>query len=354
MPSGFFQIAVKDIIRQTPEAVQIIFDIPAKLSPQFLYEAGQYITICKTLDNEEVRRSYSICSDPKTDLDLSVAVKEVHHGKMSTFLNQSLNRGDLLDIMPPMGNFQVAKNTEKNQHHFLFGGGSGITPLISMIKSILNIEGNLATLIYANKTEDSIIFKEELNTIKSKFPKRFKLIHTLDNPSSSWKGLQGQLNPDSVAELVDAYSFSSSVFYICGPNAMMEMVRDTLLNNAIHSEKIRMEYFTATSSSLLKENETEEVGNEVIESEATLEVYGEVSTVMVEEGQTILEAAQEADLDPPYSCSAGVCTTCRARIVSGNVVMEEREGLSDAEIEEGFVLTCQSKPTTKNCHLVFE
>lgn len=353
MPAGFFQLSVKEIVRQTKDAIQIVMSIPNHLESQFIYESGQYITIHQNISGEDVRRSYSICSSPFADKELSVAVKEVPGGKMSTFLNQELKEGQQLEVMAPMGNFKLQPNFE-HKHHFLFGGGSGITPLLSIIKTALHEENSKVTLVYANKNEASIIFNKELRSLHESFSNRFQIIHSIDSPEESWADLKGQLNHERLLQLIEKYANNESIFYICGPNGMMELVKNTLEKRNIPKNQIKLEYFTSTVSDISKTQKNIAPSEEVTESEVLIEVYGDESIVTVEEGQTILEAAQDADLDPPYSCTAGVCTTCRARVIAGSVKMDEREGLSDAEIEEGFVLTCQSRPTSSKCHLIFE
>ena len=360
MPAGFYSIPVAKIKRETKDAVSISFDIPSHLTDEFQYKAGQYLTFSKIINGEEVRRSYSLCSNPVSDSDYSVAVKQVDDGRMSTFLNTQLSEGDVLDIMPPMGKFILEPNATASNHYFLFGGGSGITPLLSIIKTALVAEPNSKCyLVYANRDVDSIIFKAELDALESKYS-NLKVIYSLDKPSSDWSGLSGYLTKDAVSEIVRqelGLNYPVAQYYTCGPGPLMDIVVVGLKAIGIRDENVHTEYFTAKVKEDNPVSETaaaENYSDEVIERTIKVEVYGEQKEVIVKPTETILIAAQDAGMDPPYSCTVGVCTTCRARLRSGRANMEEREGLSDAEIEEGFILTCQAHPLSDDVDLVFE
>lgn len=360
MPSGFYSVTVSSVTRETNQAVSITFDIPALMAPLFAYKSGQYLTISASIDGEEVRRSYSMCSSPHTDSSLSIAVKRVDGGRMSNFLNDHVKVGDQLIVMPPMGSFLLNPQPSAANHYVFFGGGSGITPLISIIKTVLNQEPNSnCLLVYANRDEENIIFGKELDTMESNSDGKLKIIHSLDNPLKNWEGLKGHLTSEKIADIVKdelGFNYPTAHYYTCGPRPMMDLVLTSLTSMGVRDENVNIEYFSAA----IKEEKAEpsiseeNYSDEIIERTVQIEVYGQQKDVIVKPEQTILIAAQEAGLDPPYSCTVGVCTTCRARLRSGKASMEEREGLSDSEIEEGFILTCQAHPLTDGVDLVFE
>lgn len=362
MPAGFHPIQIKKITRETKDAVSIQFDVPSHLQSQFQYKAGQYFTFSIVINGEEVRRSYSVCSSPITDANPSVAVKEVEGGRMSTYLNQVLKEGDTIDVMPPMGKFIVEPNSTATNHYFLFGGGSGVTPLVSILKTVLFAEPNSKLyLFYANRDLESIIFNEELTAIAEKNADRFKLIHSLDNPPADWDGHSGYLTEAKVSEIIRAelgLNYPVAQYYTCGPSPMMDVVVKGLQAAGVRNDNIYTEYFTATTKSEEPHEPStataENYSEEVVERTIKAEVFGTSKEFKVKPEQTILIAAQDAGLDPPYSCTVGVCTTCRARLRSGKASMDEREGLSDAEIEQGYVLTCQAHPLSDDVDLVYE
>ena len=359
MPAGFYSIPVSSVNRETKDAVSITFDVPALMANQYAYKAGQYLTFSIVINGEEVRRSYSMCSSPVTGEKITIAVKEVQDGRMSGYLNSSVKVGDVIDIMPPMGKFILEPNASSANNYVLFGGGSGITPLLSIIKTALKMEPNSSCLlIYANRDEESIIFKSEIDELEASH-ENFKAIHTLDQPTGPWMGHRGYLTAEVISEITRAelgLNYPTAQYYTCGPAPMMDVVVSGLESIGVRNEKIHTEYFTAKIKDEAVSESTDALNysDEVIERTIKVEVYGDQKEIKVKPEQTILIAAQDAGLDPPYSCCVGVCTTCRARLRSGKATMEEREGLSDAEIEEGFILTCQAHPLSDDVDLVFE
>lgn len=363
MPAGFYSIPVSKVTRETKDAVSITFDVPSLMASQYQYKAGQYLTFSVVINGEEVRRSYSMCSSPLTGEQITIAVKEVEGGRMSTYLNRNIKEGDVLDIMPPMGKFILEPNESEANHYFLFGGGSGITPLFSIIKTALKAEPNSKCyLVYANRDEDSIIFKDEIDALEAAHD-NLKVIHTLDNPKGAWMGHRGYLTKETVSEIARqelGLNYPVAQYYTCGPSPMMDVVVEGLKTIGVRDENIHTEYFTAvTKKEKIEEAAIDSDGalnysEEVVKRKIHVEVFGEKKEITVKPEQTILIAAQDAGLDPPYSCCVGVCTTCRAKLRSGKANMEEREGLSDAEINEGYILTCQAHPLSDDVDLVFE
>jgi len=362
MPAGFYAIPIAKINRETSDSVSITFDVPSLMAGQYQYKAGQYLTFSAIIDGEEVRRSYSMSSSPVTGEQITIAVKEVEGGKMSTYLNRNVKEGDVMDIMPPMGKFVLEPSASAANHYFLFGGGSGITPLISIAKTALQEEPNSQCyLVYANRDEDSIIFKDEIDALAATYD-NFKVIYTLDNPKGAWMGHRGFLTKETVSEIARqelGLNYPVAQYYTCGPSPMMDVVVEGLKTIGVRDENINTEYFTAVTKKESSDegsasSEALNYSEEVVERKISVEVFGQQKEITVKPEQTILIAAQDAGLDPPYSCCVGVCTTCRAKLRSGKASMEEREGLSDAEIEEGYILTCQAHPLSDDVDLVFE
>ena len=362
MSQGFYNITIKDIIQETSDAKTFVFDIPADIQSHFSYDAGQYLTFEAEINGENVRRSYSLCTYSGVDAHPAVTIKRVEGGRMSNFFNNTLKAGDSVQVMPPMGNFTVVPNASRQKHYVLFGGVSGITPVIGIAKAVLADEPqSKVTLVYANRDPESVIFKSQLKDMEAAHGSRFTVLLSYDKAPFTWFGLKGQLSEDKVQTIVKSKiggSFDTYPFYICGPGPMMEVIKKGLSGIGIPKDHINIEYFSAPTSSEDADNVA--VGSDSSEeafdgkSEITLSVYGKTHTITVDENTTILNAAMKEGIDPPYSCTVGVCTTCRAKVNSGLVHMLEREGLSDKEIEDGFVLTCQSVPRSSKITLSYE
>jgi ring-1,2-phenylacetyl-CoA epoxidase subunit PaaE len=343
----FHTLKVKDIKRETSEAVSVAFEIPAQQQPEYQFKQGQYITLKLNINGEEIRRSYSICSSPY-DKELRVAVKEVAGGKASTFINRELKIGSNMEVMTPMGSFHSVLSGANKKKYILFAGGSGITPMMSIIKSVLYVEkqSNI-TLIYANKNELSTIFKNELDALSLSNP-NLKVVYVFDEPQTKISDLQtGIITSDKALSLIETYGgVNADEYFICGPGAMMENVKTTLETLKVESGKIHIEYFNAVIDAVNKaENNT--IGANV-KSNVTVLQYGiETNFDLQTGGISLLDAAIEAGVDAPFSCKGAVCCTCRAKVLEGKVKMDANFALTDAEVEEGFILTCQAHPLTE-------
>jgi len=352
------KIIIKNIIKETADAVSVEFEIPADLKDTFQYKPGQYLTLETEVNGETVRRAYSLCSSPDVDSIPAIAVKKVEQGKMSTFLNDTAKAGDSLMVLPPNGKFVVNINPDANNHYVLFGGGSGITPLMSIIKSVLTQEpGSRVTLIYANKSKDDVIFNKTIDQMAKEYESRLKVLYSYDNAPLMWFGLKGMLSVEKIGQILNSKlgggGYLDCKFYICGPTGMMDVVKLGLKTNGVPTEHIFTEYFTAPSTGnpeTVVENEESFKGY----GNVTVHLYGKTHTLEIDDKTTILQAANQEGLQPPYSCTIGVCTTCRAKVIKGTVHMLEREGLSDAEVEEGYVLTCQSQIRSNEVELKYE
>jgi len=343
----FHQLKIKDIRRETNEAVSVAFEIPPQQQPEFLFKQGQYITLKLNLGGEELRRSYSLCSSPYGEKELRVAVKEVVGGRVSSFINRELKVGDSLEVMTPMGNFYTSLSGNHAKHYVLFAGGSGITPMMSILKSILYVEKqSKITLIYANKNEESTIFKNELDLILSQ-NSALQIVHVLDQPTTKISDLQtGIISTEKAKALIEKFELlKADEYFICGPGPMMENVKTALESLHVVKEKIHIEYFSSVADAV-----TQAVvapgGN--VKAQIKVLQYGiETDFVLETSGISILEAAIEAGVDAPFSCKGAVCCTCRAKVLEGKVNMSANFALTEAEVEEGFILTCQSHPITE-------
>lgn len=343
----FHTLKVKDIKRETSDAVSVAFEVPPQQQPEYQFKQGQYITLKLKVNGEEIRRSYSLCSSPY-EKELRVAIKEVSGGKASTFINRDLKIGASMEVMTPMGTFHTVLSGVNKKSYVLFAGGSGITPMMSIIKSILYVEKqSRITLIYANKNEESTIFKTEIDALATANP-NLKVVYVFDQPSVQISDLQtGIITANKALALIENFGgVNADEYFICGPGPMMENVKSTLETLKIAKEKIHIEYFNAVIEAV---NKAEVASGGNVKAKIKVLQYGiETDFNLETSGISILEAAIEAGVDAPFSCKGAVCCTCRAKVLEGQVKMDANFALTDAEVDEGFILTCQAHPLTEN------
>jgi ring-1,2-phenylacetyl-CoA epoxidase subunit PaaE len=345
--SIFYSLPVTGKKQEIEDAVSISFLIPDNLKDKFQYKAGQYLTLEVDLNGEKLRRAYSLCSCPLTDDQLTVTVKKVEGGKVSTKLNGPLQLGQSIMVLPPEGRFTPEISASNKKQYFLFAGGSGITPMMSIIKTVLKAEPNsVISLLYANRNKHSIIFKEELETLSKTEKARFEMVLALDKADLFWSGgIKGQLTADVVKKQVsklDKPGYEKS-YYICGPGGMMDTVKNGLTGMGIASDLIHIEYFTAPITQNPETVQASPVAANAAEgTQLKLTLNGKTHDIFVKPKKTILAAAQDAGFDPPYSCEAGICSTCMAKVTSGKVRMVQNNILTEKEVANGYVLTCQA------------
>ncbi len=337
----FYSLIVREIHRETPKAVSILFTVPKDAKEVFSFKAGQYVTLRKTIGGEEVRRSYSLCTPPKSEA-LKVAVKEVTDGTLSRYLNTQLREGDILEVMPPEGRFVFEPN-EAPQNILAVAAGSGITPVMSIILTALEEQSSgEVVLVYGNKSPEDTIFQKELLVLQEQYPDRFYVYWTYSQHNEEG-AFFGRVERSTVNLVLKNKHKSTTfdAFYLCGPEEMIQVVSDTLCDNGVSKECIFFELFTSSTPG---QGPQETLANGMTKVYITLDE--EQHTLTMGPKTSVLEAALKEGLDAPYSCQGGICSSCIARLVDGEVVMDKNQILTDGEIGQGFILTCQSHPTT--------
>lgn len=344
----YFDLAVKNIIQETKDAISIAFEQPA--NKKINYKSGQFLTLIVPVQGKEVRRAYSLCSSPFVDQDLVVTVKRVDKGLMSNWLPDNLKAGAKLKVMEPMGQFTTEYAANNKRHLVMFAGGSGITPMMSIIKSTLIQEPeSICSLIYCNRDVESIIFKEQFDQLQTKYEGRLHVIHVLDNAPMNWQGYSGLLNHDMLKKLFERmpdWGHEKTTYLMCGPEGMMKNVDTLLALQQIPKERIFKESFVAGVIDKEKKAEPAATSSEKKEREVIIRYDGNEFKIKVAPDRTILETALDQGIDLPYSCQSGLCTACRGKALSGTVKLDEEEGLSQSERAEGYVLTCVGHPMT--------
>lgn len=352
MKPSFHTLKINEIRQETVDAVSISFEIPEVLKQTFEYKSGQYLTFKTIVEGEELRRSYSLCSAPNEN-EWRVAIKRIENGKFSTHANKVLKVGDQLEVMSPMGNFILPLTTE-NKNLVFVAAGSGITPVFSMVKSVLlNDKDSQVTLIYGNKGFNSIIFREELEALKNQYMNRFRSIHILSRESLGNELQKGRINKEKTTQIIYSLLQIDTVdgVYICGPEDMILGVKEAFIEAGMDSKSIHFELFGTNTP--VKEKVT--TSDEVVSSLVTVIVDGEILDIpLASNDVNILDAALEAGADLPFACKGGVCCTCKAKIMEGSVKMDVNYALEPDEVEAGYILTCQSHPTSERLIVSFD
>lgn len=365
--TNFHALTVKAIEPETQDAVVVTFDVPEALKADFQYIQGQYLTLRFDINSEDVRRAYSLCSSPVTDSSLSIGVKRVPGGKVSPHINDKLKVGDVVEVMPPQGRFYTKLGVDQKKDYFLFGGGSGITPLLSIAKSVLETEPKSRVLLYyANRNEDSIMFKAALEQLSTRYAGQLVVKHILDQPKTEkkggflgmfakkvmdWKGEVGRLDATRIKQFIDENHTKDGrgcEYFVCGPGPMMRTVESALLSQNVDKKNLHVEWFTTEKAPATPKTASAAGGS------VTAILRGEEITFELKGKESILEALRRLDKDPPFSCMSGACSTCMAKVIEGEVEMDACFALDDDEVKQGYVLTCTGRPKNGAVKLSFD
>jgi ring-1,2-phenylacetyl-CoA epoxidase subunit PaaE len=357
MSIHFHSLTIEAIEKETPDCVSIKFAVPEPLKDAFRYKQGQSLTIKTMINGEEVRRTYSLCSSP-LDGEWKVAVKKVEGGLFSTFANEKLKPGDSIDVMEPVGKFNTELNPAHKKNYLAFAAGSGITPVLSIIKTTLKTEPKSSfTLVYGNKNRGSVIFFEELEGLKNKFLERFSLIHVLSRERTDSSLNFGRIDGNKLTELEKLIDYSAvDETFICGPEEMIFCVKDYLETKGIDKKKIHFELFTSSVPQKFKIRNLKSEIETGPQSKISVKVDGRSFEfdLPLDSDITVLDAALKHGADLPFACKGGMCCTCKAKLVEGEVAMDVHWGLEEEEIEQGYILTCQSHPKTEKVVVDFD
>lgn len=355
----FHALSVSEVRRETDDCVSVAFDIPEHLSESFRFIPGQYLTLRQEIQGEDVRRSYSICAAP-TDGELRVAIKKVPNGVFSTFANDVLKAGDQVDVMTPMGRFKLQADPAAKRTYVFIAAGSGITPVLSMIKSVLLEEPqSQALLFYGNRTSKTIIFKEALEDLKDLYLGRLAVYHVLSGESADG-GMGGRIDREKLEQWSEKFFNPQQVdaYFLCGPGNLIETVKNTLIEIGVAPERVHFELFTTPQMAAQAQSQAAAAPNPEIsgkQSQVQVTLDGNTHTFMLGyDGEPILDAALNAGADVPYACKGAVCATCKAKVVSGDVSMDMNYSLEPDELANNFVLTCQAHPRSEEVHIDFD
>jgi ring-1,2-phenylacetyl-CoA epoxidase subunit PaaE len=331
-------IPVKSVEPLTPDSVKVTFDVPDHLSDQFHFQAGQHLTVRHRIGGQQVRRNYSICTSA-TSGELSIGVRHIPGGKFSSFAVDTLRAGDVLELMTPTGSFGAPLDPLARHHYVAVAAGSGITPILSILRTTMEIETESRfTLFYGNRTAESTMFAAELDELESRYADRLRIFHIRSAQAHHPAPLRGRIDLAMVHRLLATDLTSIDRWYLCGPSELATTIRDDLATEKVPTERIHLELFRGTNRPTHVEN--------FPASEVTITLSGANHTVQLAPGETVLESALKNNIDAPYACLGGACGTCRAQVTTGAVSMEQNFALHTAETEAGFILTCQSHPTT--------
>ena len=366
MSHAFHKLVVDSIIEETADSRSFLLTLPEDLTESYTYKAGQYLTVKVSVKGEEQRRAYSIFTAPRAS-EFGFTVKRVTGGLVSNYLIDEIKVGDTLSVMMPDGKFTIKPNSDSIRDHYFIAGGSGITPVIAMISELLEAEPmSTCYLLYANRDEANIIFRNQLDQLAETYAGQFYLDHILSQPqqnkaaglkglfgvksSPTWKGMKGRINPQLLEKYFEDRPSKSNenIYYLCGPGGLIETMEAYLTGLSTSTKNIKKEYFTSSKESAALPLSDSNGAT------ATVLLNGEKFTLTIPPSKNILDAIIDDGKDPPYSCTSGACSTCVAKLTSGKVDMEACFALDDEEIEDGYILTCQARPTTSEISLDFE
>jgi ring-1,2-phenylacetyl-CoA epoxidase subunit PaaE len=357
MPLQFHKLRVKNIRKETIDCVSIAFAIPKELEKLYSFTQGQYITIKKELENESIHRNYSICSSP-LDQELRIAVKKISNGLFSTYANTLLRIGDELEVMPPIGKFNTTLSANNENSYIAFAAGSGITPIFSIIKTTLQTESKSNfTLVYGNKNRYSIIFKEAIEALKNKYLDRFRIIYILSREKTDSDIHFGRIEEEKCKKIFESTIEPKNfhAFFLCGPEEMIFSIQSYLERIGIEKQRIHFELFNIKAAQQNRIDPISVFQDSGSVSNITVQQDGRSFNFMLSyNGSNILNAALATGADLPFACKKGVCCTCKAKLITGEVEMDRVYGLEPDEIDQGYILTCQAHPRSEKIMVDFD
>jgi ring-1,2-phenylacetyl-CoA epoxidase subunit PaaE len=347
--SSFYKLHIKEVKRETPSAISVAFTIPSELQSAYKFIAGQYINLKLTLDGKEIRRAYSICSSPNSG-ELRIAIKSVKNGHFSKFANENLKSGDILEVGQPEGKFTFEPSADRQKNYAAFVAGSGITPVMSILQSVLENEPNSSfVLVYGNKNPEETIFHNQLHELQLKYVGRF-FVHYVYSQTKVENELFGRIDKSNINFVLNNKHKEKEFdkFYLCGPEEMINLATTVLKEHNVADKNIKFELFTTSST------ENTEASSHEGHTKITVLVDDEETTFEMSQKQTLLEAALKQGIDAPYSCQGGICSSCLARISKGTAEMKKNSILTDKEVASGLILTCQAHPTSNEIFVDFD
>lgn len=351
----YLPLKVREVVRETSDTVTLYFEQP---EPYLDYKPGQFLTLVLEFDGKEQRRSYSLCTSPFVDPFPGISVKKIPNGLFSNFLNEKIFPGKTINVVKPLGHFTTDFHSKNQRHYFLIAGGSGITPIMGILKSVLvNEPQSIITLIYASRNEENIIFKKQLDMLQLGNPGRIKIIHQLSQPSAEWTGAKGRVTAADLKELFAQAEYEQryeEIYFMCGPDGLMDTALGLLEELGVDKDRIHRESFYSAAAHQAHEDAIHGINNGILTREVTIILDGEENLVTVSPDKTILEAGLDSGLNMPYSCQSGLCTACRGRVLNGQVKMDEDAGLSEKELAAGYVLCCVARPLTEDIKITIE
>lgn len=353
----FFPLTVADIYKDTDDCAVLTFDVPAEIQPEFQFKQGQHLTLRSQIGNQDVRRSYSLCSSPLEN-KWQVAVKKIDGGLFSTFVNETLKEGDTIEVMAPEGRFFKDCTPQTAKNYIAFAAGSGITPILSIIKTHLASEPESTfKLFYLNRNVKSIIFKEEIESLKNVYFNRFEIFHFLTKEHRDMPLFNGRFTEEKLKTITTRIFDPKEIddCFICGPESMIFLIRDSLVDAGMPKEKIHFELFTTGNSAAQQQQVKKVLEKKVEGTEVTIIDGGkEFHFTMSKEFDNILDGALSAGADLPFACKGGVCSTCRCKVVEGEAEMKINYALDESELARNFILSCQAVPTSKKLVVDFD